>query len=387
MEQTLPLNHYLQEPPVYKRYSISTEADKAPVVQLHSREFFYIGRNTRSIDYLVKLFEGGYAAENSQKAIGILERIEKQAKSVPQVFIIDSGVSLDEITKMSAFLRSSDKFRTIPVIMDKSSGAAETADPSLLKRLFDDVIDTRNVDNKLLQRVVFLEKVKRKNFLGSKAKMDQVADQAKENPIGFGRRLFDILAAFSALVVLSPLMLLIAIAIKLESRGPVFYISKRAGRGYRIFNFYKFRTMQFGADKQVDQLKHLNEFNEDNGRIFFKVTNDPRATRMGRFLRNSSLDELPQFFNVLMGDMSIVGNRPLPLYEAAMLTTDEWSMRFMAPAGITGLWQIRKKDRHCMSVEERINLDLTYSKKQNFLFDLWIIAHTPPALIQKSNVL
>lgn len=387
MEQTLPLNKYLQEIPVYKRYSISTEADKAPVVQLHSREFFYIGRNTRSIDYLVALFEGGYAAESIEKAISILDRIEKQSKSIPQVFILDSGVNLDEVTRMSAYLKNSDKFRTIPVIMDISNSSAETADPSLLKRLFDDVIDTRSIDNKLLQRIVFLEKVKKKNVVGSKAKMDQLADLAKENPIGFGRRLFDIVAALTALLVFSPVMLLIALAIKLESRGPVFYISKRAGRGYRIFNFYKFRTMKFGADKQVDQLKHLNEFNEDNGRIFFKVTNDPRATRIGKFLRNSSLDELPQFFNVLMGDMSIVGNRPLPLYEAAMLTTDEWSKRFMAPAGITGLWQIRKKDRHCMSVEERINLDLTYSRKQNFLFDLWIIAHTPPALIQKSNVL
>lgn len=181
-------------------------------------------------------------------------------------------------------------------------------------------------------------------------------------------------------------MLLIAMIIKLESRGPVFYISKRAGRGYRIFNFYKFRTMRLDAESQKDAVKHRNEYNEDQGCVFFKITNDPRATRFGRFLRNSSLDELPQFFNVLLGDMSIVGNRPLPLYEAAMLTTDEWSKRFMAPAGITGLWQIRKKDRHCMSVEERIKLDITYAQKQNFLFDLWIIAHTPPALIQKSNI-
>lgn len=387
MEQTLQLTAHIQQPPVYRRYSVSTKTDKAPVVQLHSREFFYIGRNTRSIDYLVNLFEGGYAAENTAKALNILERIARQSKSIPQVFIIESGLDLDEVAKLTAFLRDSEKFRTIPVIMDIGSSNSETADPCLLKRLFDDVIDTRRADSKLLQRIVFLEKVKKKNLLGSKAKMEQLADLAKENPIGTGRRLFDILAAFSAIILLSPLMLLIALAIKLESKGPVFYISKRAGRGYRIFNFYKFRTMQFDADKQVDQLKHLNEFNEDQGRIFFKVTNDPRATRIGRFLRNSSLDELPQFFNVLMGDMSIVGNRPLPLYEAAMLTTDEWSMRFMAPAGITGLWQIRKKDRHCMSVEERINLDLTYSKKQNFLFDLWIIAHTPPALIQKSNVL
>ena len=124
MEQTLLLNKYLQDTPVYKRYSISTEADKAPVVQLHSREFFYIGRNTRSIDYLVALFEGGYAAESVEKAISILDRIEKQSKSIPQVFILDSGVNLDEVTKMTAYIRNSEKLRTIPVIMDKSNSTA-----------------------------------------------------------------------------------------------------------------------------------------------------------------------------------------------------------------------------------------------------------------------
>ncbi|HPZ87824.1 MAG TPA: sugar transferase, partial [Flavihumibacter sp.] len=176
---------------------------------------------------------------------------------------------------------------------------------------------------------------------------------------------------------------LIAIAIKLESKGPVFYISKRAGRGYRVFDFIKFRTMRCDADKQVDQLKHLNSFGQQ--KVFFKVVNDPRTTRIGKWLRNTSLDELPQFFNVLKGDMSIVGNRPLPLYEASMLTTDDWSLRFMAPSGITGLWQIRKKDRHAMTTEERIKLDLVYSRKQSFLYDLWILLNTPPALIQRGS--
>jgi lipopolysaccharide/colanic/teichoic acid biosynthesis glycosyltransferase len=107
---------------------------------------------------------------------------------------------------------------------------------------------------------------------------------------------------------------------------------------------------------------------------------------VGAFLRNTSLDELPQLFNVLWGDMSLVGNRPLPLYEAATLTTDEWAARFLAPAGITGLWQIKKRGHNEMSVEERINLDITYSQKYSFMYDLWIMANTPFALIQKSNV-
>jgi len=107
---------------------------------------------------------------------------------------------------------------------------------------------------------------------------------------------------------------------------------------------------------------------------------------VGAFLRNSSLDELPQLFNVLLGDMSLVGNRPLPLYEAETLTTDVWAERFMAPAGITGLWQIKKRGQDDMSVEERIGLDIAYANRNNFMYDLWIMANTPTALIQKSSV-
>jgi lipopolysaccharide/colanic/teichoic acid biosynthesis glycosyltransferase len=97
------------------------------------------------------------------------------------------------------------------------------------------------------------------------------------------------------------------------------------------------------------------------------------------------LDELPQLLNVLVGDMSVVGNRPLPLYEAETLTTDEWAKRFMAPAGITGLWQIKKRGKEDMSAEERINLDINYADNYNFVYDLWIMAQTPSALIQKTN--
>src|SRR5437764_11787437 len=144
------------------------------------------------------------------------------------------------------------------------------------------------------------------------------------------------------LILLAPVFLLIALAIKIESRGPVFYNSKRAGKGYKIFRFHKFRTMEVNADKKIEMLHHLNQYEaEANGAKFFKISNDPRITKVGKFLRNTSLDELPQLINVLKGDMSLVGNRPLPLYEAATLTTNEFVERFMAPAGITGLWQIK----------------------------------------------
>ncbi len=201
------------------------------------------------------------------------------------------------------------------------------------------------------------------------------------------KRLTDVIISLVALLVLSPLLVFIALVIKLESRGPVFYISKRAGSGYKIFNFYKFRSMRTGADKELKNLSHLNQYKEDDkGSVFFKLKDDPRVTPFGQFLRNSSLDELPQLLNVLKGDMSIVGNRPLPLYEAERLTKDQIAWRFMAPAGITGLWQVTKRGNAEMSLDERIHLDVQYAMKNSFSMDMKIIFSTFPALFQKEKV-
>ena len=201
------------------------------------------------------------------------------------------------------------------------------------------------------------------------------------------KRMLDVVISLTAIVVLSPVFLFIALVVKLGSRGPVLYISKRAGRGYKVFSFYKFRTMIADADKKVELLHQLNRYAAlEETPVFFKMANDPRITRVGAWLRKTSMDELPQFFNVLLGDMSLVGNRPLPLGEAAALTTDSWAPRFMAPAGMTGLWQIKRKLDDQMSVEKRIRLDIDYANKYNFIYDLWIMANTPSALIQKSNM-
>jgi lipopolysaccharide/colanic/teichoic acid biosynthesis glycosyltransferase len=248
--------------------------------------------------------------------------------------------------------------------------------------------------------------------------------------IGWGKRLFDIAFSLLAIVLLSPVYLLIALLIRLESKGPVIYASQRVGTGYDVFKFYKFRSMYVGSESQVGKLSALNEYlitrhknqvEEDENKCpecerlktscspllyidgteiceswyheikrkvkseptFFKVKNDPRVTRFGRFIRRTNLDELPQFYNVLIGDMSIVGNRPLPLYEAEKLTTDQWSYRFMAPAGITGLWQI-KKDRF-KSEEERINLDNQYAVVSSPWYDLLIIVKSLPTFFNKND--
>lgn len=227
--------------------------------------------------------------------------------------------------------------------------------------------------------------------------------------------------------MLSPLLALVAIAIKLESKGPVIYISKRVGQYYTIFDLIKFRTMATDADLRLNQIKHLNQYakeqSEDSecpecSRLghacspllysdgkeicesvflnqkhekadapFSKFQNDPRVTKIGQFLRTTSIDELPQFINILRGDMSLVGNRPLPLYEAEQLMRDESAYRFMAPAGLTGLWQVTKRgSKGELSSKERIDLDNTYAREFSFTYDLKLILKTIPALLQQENV-
>jgi lipopolysaccharide/colanic/teichoic acid biosynthesis glycosyltransferase len=141
--------------------------------------------------------------------------------------------------------------------------------------------------------------------------------------------------------------------------------------------------MRVGADAEIASLAHKNQYGEAS---FFKIENDPRITKLGAFLRNSSIDELPQLLNVLKGDMSLVGNRPLPLYEAEQLTTNEWSMRFLGPAGLTGLWQISKRGKKEMSDHERKKLDNFYAKNYSMWLDMKIMLKTLPAMIQREKV-
>jgi lipopolysaccharide/colanic/teichoic acid biosynthesis glycosyltransferase len=240
------------------------------------------------------------------------------------------------------------------------------------------------------------------------------------------KRGFDICVAGTALLLLLPVFLIIIIALRLESRGPVFYIAKRVGANFKIFDFYKFRSMYPDADKRLKDVEHLNQYNDepieyecsecaklppnelcspavyyDQDRIcerlatklrnqkkaFLKIPNDPRITQIGRFLRNTSLDELPQLLNVLKGDMSIVGNRPLPVAEANSITKLRWARRFRAAAGLTGLWQVELRGRGgFMSEEERFQLDNRYAAYNSFLGDIQLILRTIPVLLQKENV-
>ncbi len=246
------------------------------------------------------------------------------------------------------------------------------------------------------------------------------------------KRLIDVTTTGLALLILSPLLLVVALLIRFDSKGPIIYRSKRVGGGYKVFDLLKFRTMRTDADKLVKDMAAFNMYNKveeapekeqlalcaecvysgknscqrmlylDNEQVcekvylqrkhnkaaFMKFGNDPRITRIGRFLRNTSIDELPQLINIFRGDMSLVGNRPLPLYEAEKLTSDQYIQRFAGPAGLTGLWQVTKrgKGKQDMSEEERMQLDIEYAKNYSFWMDVKIILKTFPALVQSENV-
>jgi len=207
--------------------------------------------------------------------------------------------------------------------------------------------------------------------------------------IPFTKRLFDILTSGSALLILSPLLLIVGAIVALESKGPVIFKSKRVGTGYRIFDFYKFRSMRQGASDELKKLStDLNQYDksESGSTTFVKLKNDPRITKFGNFIRKYSIDELPQLVNVLIGDMSLVGNRPLPLYEAEMLTSNEWTMRFLGPAGLTGLWQVSRRGKADMSERERKKLDNFYAQNHSFWLDVKILLKTLPAIVQKEQV-
>ena len=250
-------------------------------------------------------------------------------------------------------------------------------------------------------------------------------DQVFKLPLG--KRIFDIIISLFALIILSPLFLLIIILISLESKGPILYKSKRVGSNYFVFNFLKFRTMYIDSDKRLSSYLSMNQYKYENKEkesekkesesylvdddtllisddyeiteheylnrkkekkdiTFLKIPHDPRVTKTGRFMRKYSLDELPQLINILKGDMSIVGNRPLPLYEAELLTGDEYIERFIGPAGLTGLWQVEKRGGiGNLSPEERKQLDIYYAKNYSIWLDFKIIFKTFFSFIQKED--
>ena len=190
------------------------------------------------------------------------------------------------------------------------------------------------------------------------------------------KRIIDMVIAVPALIVFLPVFGLIAAAIKLTSPGPVFFIQERVGLNKRRFSCLKFRTMLPDAERQQAQLEHLNEVQG----AAFKITHDPRITRFGRFLRKTSFDELPQLINVLKGDMSLVGPRPLPVRDFKEFNEDWHRRRFSVRPGLTCLWQV--SGRNALSFERWMELDMEYIDQWSLLLDLKILFKTIPAVMK-----
>lgn len=298
-----------------------------------------------------------------------------------------------------------------------------------LKSGIDCMISENTTQEELNRILIFADTFKKKVSTENTAK----ACDLSIFKLPWWKRTFDIISSSAAILLLSPIFLGTALCIRLESKGKIIYKAKRVGSNYRIFDFYKFRSMYEDADRRLAEYKKLNQYSSEESKdityskssnspkvtpkkadsdivlfsdnlstsetdylktkrtertnAFFKLENDPRITRVGHVIRKYSIDELPQLFNILKGDMSVVGNRPLPLYEAELLTSDEYIQRFMAPAGLTGLWQVEKRGKAGkMSAEERKQLDIKYARTFSFWLDLRIIIRTFTAFIQKEDV-
>ena len=336
------------------------------------------------------------------------------------------------------WIRAQADFDTIPFVLIAKEFNADVYKTAFLKHIDDFYVPSVTNPNDILNRITYLC-AHRKPISRRKTEVPKLKEEGYKMPLS--KRLFDIFVASSVLLVASPFLLLILLAIRLESKGKVYYISKRVGR--KTFDFYKLRSMRTGSDELLKKLAaEKNQYKKEevkledstldipcprcsalpegescspmmftetrnicdywlnvqkseavkNNSTFVKIVDDPRITKVGKFIRNTSIDELPQLINVIKGDMSIVGNRPLPVYEAEMLTGDNLSKRFLAPPGITGLWQVELRGKGGkMSEEERMRLDNEYAEQfegdnYSFWYDIKLILRTIPALFQSDTV-
>lgn len=380
----------------------------------------YIGRYEKTIKRFSKLPKGEfYNVATCDKAIKIIDRIREKF----DIIILYEQTNIQTDIKDIESLRKKYSGIYMVLVMDSLT---QQESLQYLKAGINNTIPFESPQDAIDSLISFQKRRKQQKIKDLQKRGENI--QTFRLPLW--KRCFDILFSGTALLGLSPLLIITAIAIRLESKGAIIYKSKRVGSNYEIFDFLKFRSMYTNADKHLKDFNSLNQYqaeeettediiwgempelseNEDgivlisddfviseeayiNKRsheqenAFVKLENDPRITRVGRFIRKYSIDELPQLINILKGDMSIVGNRPLPLYEAELLTSDEYIDRFMAPAGLTGLWQVEKRgDSGKMSADERKQLDIKYAKTFSFWIDMRIILKTVTAFIQKENV-
>lgn len=379
----------------------------------------YIGRYERTIEHFSKqVKESFYHVLTYAKATKIIDKIREKY----DIIILFEQTDIQKDILDIEYLRK--KYPGIYMVLVMDSLTKEES-LQYLKAGINNTIPFEAPQEAIESLINFQKRRKQQKIKDIQKKGENI--QTFKLPVW--KRCFDIVSSGFALIILSPLLIITAIAIRMESKGAVIYKSKRVGSNYQIFDFLKFRSMYTNADKHLKDHNSLNQYQTDSieediiweetpdfeeneneivlisddfviseeayinkktqeqKNAFVKLENDPRITRIGRIIRKYSIDELPQLINILKGDMSVVGNRPLPLYEAELLTSDEYIDRFMAPAGLTGLWQVEKRGNSGkMSADERKQLDIKYAKTFSFWLDMKIILKTVTAFIQKENV-
>ena len=379
----------------------------------------YIGRYERTIEHFSKqVKESFYHVLTYAKATKIIDKIREKY----DIIILFEQTDIQKDILDIEYLRK--KYPGIYMVLVMDSLTKEES-LQYLKAGINNTIPFEAPQEAIESLINFQKRRKQQKIKDIQKKGENI--QTFKLPVW--KRCFDIVSSGFALIILSPLLIITAIAIRMESKGAVIYKSKRVGSNYQIFDFLKFRSMYTNADKHLKDYNSLNQYQTDSieediiweetpdfeeneneivlisddfvisqkayinkktqeqKNAFVKLENDPRITRIGRIIRKYSIDELPQLINILKGDMSVVGNRPLPHYEAELLTSDEYIDRFMAPAGLTGLWQVEKRGNSGkMSADERKQLDIKYAKTFSVWLDMKIILKTVTAFIQKENV-
>jgi lipopolysaccharide/colanic/teichoic acid biosynthesis glycosyltransferase len=391
----------------------------------------YIGNSTETLTLLAS---GKHLSVTAQGNILAAENYLKSGQ-IPDAILCEMTLSGGDGIQMHEWVRQRPDLNPVSFMLVTHEFKYELYKEAF-KRHIDDyfVIPFQDAES-LVGRIEYLRDYRKKIV-----PVEPEPEQEITYYMPLSKRIFDIVLASGALIALSPLLLLVMLAIRLESKGKVYYTSRRVGR--KPFDFYKLRSMRVGADADLAKLAkdknqyasaseqseidfeipceecvklpegifcspiihigshdicensyHLQKKEIDKSKsAFIKIVNDPRITRVGKIIRNTSIDELPQLINVIKGDMSIVGNRPLPVYEAEQITKGDMSRRFLAPAGITGLWQVELRGKGGdMSEEERKRLDNVYSdhfigNNYSFWYDFKLILRTFKALFQKDTV-
>jgi len=393
-------------------------------------EILYIGNSAKSIKHFSEISsEKIHFFDNSEKALVYLKKLDKL---VCVVLLLEKRLVKLDVVQIKEYKKAYSSLYTILIMShmeDKEraaylfAGVNNTMNYEIVKKKFDASISFIKENYRYMLPEESKENLNIKRFV-----------------LPLWKRMFDIVFALSVLIILFPFLLIVYIIVFVTSRANPIYKSQRVGSNYRVFNFLKFRSMYIDAEKRLAEFKDNNQYKapvtsenlddmllndsqklfdddtaiDDNSlddimlvnddekvsekdynmqkqneqaNSFVKLVNDPRITTFGRFIRKYSIDELPQFINILKGDMSVVGNRPLPLYEAELLTRDEYAERFMSPGGLTGLWQVEKRGSNgSLSADERKKLDVKYAENFSLLLDIKIIFKTFTAFVQSADV-